>query len=154
MCCRERRCRAPVFDRRCDSLSPLDHAAPRQVQISQPRNADRSETATDFRDFRERTDELLSAVSQDQEGSGGRSWLHPCNIKDDLPAIEPRAHHGKPTIDEKSDQVCLAISMFISNAACGYHPPLLKISFDIARECERGHSYKLKHRARTLPCAR
>jgi hypothetical protein len=41
-------------------------------------------------------------------------------------AIESRAHHGKTTIDEKSDQVSLAISIFISNAACGCHPPNLK----------------------------
>lgn len=61
MCCRERRCRVPVSDRRCDSLSRLDRAAARRVQISQLQNVDRSETATDFRDFRNPnwTNELL-----------------------------------------------------------------------------------------------
>jgi hypothetical protein len=63
---------------------------------------------------------LLSSVSlQHQEGSGGTSWLHPGYVEDDPLTFENWARHGKPTIDAKSNPVCPAISMFVSNAACG-----------------------------------
>ncbi len=78
---------------------------------------------------------MLSAVSlQDQEGSGGTSWLHPGDIEVDLPTFQTRARHGKTTIDAKSNQVCPAISMFLSNTAGGDLAPGLKISFDTTRE--------------------
>ena len=156
MWCTRRR-RVHVFDRRCDSLSPLDHDAPRRVQISQPPNVDRSETATDFRDFRDQnwTDELLSAVSlQDQEGSGGTSWLHPRDIEDNRPIMETWAYHGKTSRWAVSNRVCSAISIIYLQCRLRDLAPALKIPFDIARECERIHSGKLKQRARIIFYAR
>jgi hypothetical protein len=45
---------------------------------------------------------LCAASLQDQEGSGGTSWLHPRDIDGDPHAFQTRAHHGKTTIDVKS----------------------------------------------------
>jgi hypothetical protein len=115
------------------------------------------ETATDFRDFRDLnwTDELLSAVSlRDQEGSGGTSWQHPGNIKNDRLVMETWARHGKTTIDAKSNHVRPAISMFLSNAVGGDLAPALKISFDNTRECELIHSNKSKKTADHFLCTR